>query len=151
VTIHLGPPLPTASSGLPGSLERAALLRSPIWPCTGWGLPSCRCHHRHWWALTSPFHPYPPPLKLRWASPPSVLIPIRGEALPKPWRRQAVCSLWHFPWGHPRSALPTILPCGARTFLSPRQKRGKRSPGPLCMDILTQYGKMAKGKGKAGS
>ena len=29
----------------------------------------------------------------------------------------AVCFLWHFPWGHPRSPLATTLPCGARTFL----------------------------------
>ena len=31
----------------------------------------------------------------------------------------AVCFLWHFPWGHPRSPLATTLPCGARTFLPP--------------------------------
>jgi hypothetical protein len=30
----------------------------------------------------------------------------------------AVCSLWHCPAGHPGSALPTTLPCGARTFLT---------------------------------
>ena len=35
----------------------------------------------------------------------------------KPEYRRAVCFLWHSPWGHPRSALPTTLPCGARTFL----------------------------------
>src|SRR3954470_24446584 len=29
----------------------------------------------------------------------------------------AVCSLWHCPAGHPGWALPTTLPCGARTFL----------------------------------
>ena len=29
-----------------------------IWPCSTWGLPSCRRHRRHWWALTPPFHPY---------------------------------------------------------------------------------------------
>ncbi len=29
----------------------------------------------------------------------------------------AVCFLWHCPAGHPGWALPTILPCGARTFL----------------------------------
>ncbi len=47
-------------------------------------------------------------------------------------RRQAVCSLWHFPWGHPRSALPTILPCGARTFLppSPRLRRAVTRAAP---------------------
>jgi hypothetical protein len=30
----------------------------------------------------------------------------------------AVCFLWHYPAGHPGSALPTTLPCGARTFLT---------------------------------
>ena len=40
--------------------------------------------------------------------------------LPRPGRSLAwaVCSLWHFPAGHPGSALPTTLPCGARTFLT---------------------------------
>ena len=33
-------------------------------------------------------------------------------------RREAVCFLWHCPAGHPGSALPTTLPCGARTFLT---------------------------------
>ena len=32
-------------------------------------------------------------------------------------RAPAVCSLWHFPAGHPGSVLPITLPCGARTFL----------------------------------
>ena len=34
----------------------------------------------------------------------------------------AVCFLWHCPAGRPGSALPTTLPCGARTFLT--------GPGP---------------------
>jgi len=57
------------------------------------------------WALTPPFHPYPL---------------THGE-----W---AVCSLWHFPEGHPYRVLPGILPCGARTFLS---AEAERSPGQL--------------------
>src|SRR6478609_2532278 len=32
---------------------------------------------------------------------------------------QAVCFLWHWPAGYPEWALPTTLPCGARTFLEP--------------------------------
>jgi len=64
MAIHLGRLLPDASSNLPGSIGRAALKRFPIWSCTGWGLPSSRCRHRDWWALTSPFHPYPE--KFRW-------------------------------------------------------------------------------------
>src|SRR5215475_1431148 len=40
--------------------------------------------------------------------------------LPRPGRSLAwaVCFLWHCPAGHPGSALPTTLPCGARTFLT---------------------------------
>ena len=48
-TIHLGPPSPAASSDLPGSLladkgARQRRTRSPIWSCSGWGLP---CHRRY--------------------------------------------------------------------------------------------------------
>ncbi len=39
---------------------RAALKTQPIWPCTGRGLPSPAGHPADWWALTPPFHPYPP-------------------------------------------------------------------------------------------
>ena len=44
--------------------------------------------------------------------------------LPSSHGRRAVCFLWHCPAGHPGSALPTTLPCGARTFLT-----GPRRPG----------------------
>ena len=108
VIISLDPALLPDSSGQPGSLGRAILPprrwrrgRSPIWPCSRWGLP-CRPRHRgrgallpHLFTLTPPRGPFGP---------------LRG----------AVCFLWHFPWGHPRSALPTTLPCGVRTFLCPR-------------------------------
>ncbi len=47
MVIHLGPALLWDSSGLPEGSERATLLprfpagnRPPIWPCSGWGLPS---------------------------------------------------------------------------------------------------------------
>jgi len=42
-------------------LGRATLGRSPIWSCTGWGLPSFPGHPRNWCALTAPFHPCPAP------------------------------------------------------------------------------------------
>ncbi len=29
-------------------LGRAILKRSPIWSCSGWGLPSSCCHQRDW-------------------------------------------------------------------------------------------------------
>src|SRR5262245_19253080 len=53
----------------------------------------------------------------------------------------AVCSLWHFPAGHPDWALPSTLPCGVRTFLgrvtfaSPRWAR-TRPPGRLTTEIM---------------
>ena len=65
---------------------------SPIWSCSGRGLPcrgllpAARC------ALTAPFHPY------RASSP-------------------AVCFLWHFPWARALQGLPGALSEGARTFL----------------------------------
>ena len=55
--IPLGRELPHASSDLPGSFERATLRRSPIWSCSGWGLPSQLGHPSCWWSLTPPFHP----------------------------------------------------------------------------------------------
>jgi hypothetical protein len=58
------------------------------------------------WALTPPFHPYRP-------------------------RRPAVSFLWHFPSGHPDWALPSVLPCGARTFLPTSTREVERPPGRL--------------------
>src|SRR3954468_22512082 len=62
-------------------------------------LPAARC------ALAAPFHPY------------------------LPANRLAVCSLWHFPWGHPRRALPaTVVP---RSPDFPRVLAHPRPPDPL--------------------
>ncbi len=77
------------------ALGRAALITRTVWPCSGWGLPSRAGHPARWWSLTPPFHPYPP----------------------AGMRRKAVYFLWHWPAGYPEWALPTTLPCGARTFL----------------------------------
>jgi len=52
----------------------------------------------------------------------------RGAGTP---RRGAVCFLWHCPAGHPGSALPTTLPCGARTFLTgPQARRDRPADSP---------------------
>ncbi len=86
----------------PPSGEPEGSRRSLIWSCTGWGLP-CRCSRLQ-----------------------------RGELLPRLFTltpRGAVCFLWHFPWGCPRSPLATTLPCGARTFL--RSAHGSRRPFSL--------------------
>ncbi len=93
VIIPLARALLPGSSDLPGGLGRATLKRPSIRSCSGWGLPCRPCHQG------------------------------RGELLPRLFtltpRGGAVCFLWHFPWGRPRSPLATTLPCGARTFLPP--------------------------------
>ena len=71
----------------------------PVWPCSGWGLPSRPGCPDRWCALTAPFHPH--------------LCPAPYGAEPS-----AVCFLWHFPAGRPDWPLASILPCGAPTFLS---------------------------------
>jgi len=50
---------------------------------------------------------------------PAALVVSYTTVSPLPPGRDpaAVCFLWHFPAGRPGSALPTTLPCGARTFL----------------------------------
>lgn len=60
-TIHLGLPLPTASSDLPAHSGEPPSRSKPscaVWSCSGWGLPSCTGRPVHWWALAPPFHPY---------------------------------------------------------------------------------------------
>ena len=55
-----------------------------------------------------------------------------------PLHAQSACgiSLLHFPWGRPRRALPGILPCAARTFLTPC---GARPPGSLTNGGIITY------------
>ena len=54
--IPLGRRLPVVSSSLPGSRREPDRLMLPVWPCTGWGLPSQASHPACWCALTAPFH-----------------------------------------------------------------------------------------------
>jgi hypothetical protein len=67
----------------------------PIQSCSGWGLPSR--------PVTRP------------------LVRFYRTVAPLPWGKQMFCPgglfLWHYPWGRPHWALPSTLPCGARTFL----------------------------------
>jgi hypothetical protein len=97
--IHLGLPLPTASCGLPASIGRAALERSRREPAV----------------------PLLTLLRVGFTEPPqspAALVVSYTAVSPLPRSRGAVCFLWHCPAGHPGSALPTTLPCGARTFLA---------------------------------
>ena len=79
----------------------------PVWPCSGWGLPSLPGHPGSWWSLTPPFHPY---LRL-------VRAPERG--------RSVLCGtgLRVTPSGR----YPP--PCSAEPGRSSSHLRGARPPG----------------------
>ena len=66
-------------------------------------------------------------------SPQALVVSYTTVSPLPPARPGAVCSLWHCPAGHPGSALPTTLPCGARTFLAglparPPGRLARRAP-----------------------
>src|SRR6185437_8609728 len=95
--IHLGLPLPAASCGLPASLGRAALERS-------------RRPRRALLTLLQVGFTKPS------QSPVTLVVSYTTVSpLPSGHDRRAVCFLWHCPAGRPGSALPTTMPCGART------------------------------------
>ena len=74
---------------------------SPIWSCSGWGLP-CRpcCQGR---GALLPHH---------------FTLTCAGRTRPS-----AVSFLWHFPSARAAQVLPGTLPCGARTFLYAHWRR----------------------------
>ena len=106
--IFLGGRLSGLSSSLPeGVTDRTSPCRGEprlpsAWPCSGWGLPCRTSHLEPRCALTAPFHPYL----------------FRGEPRPS-----AVYFLWHFPWPHGRSELPTTLVLRSPDF--PRRRLPK--------------------------
>ena len=61
-----------------------------------------------------------------------VLLPVPRWALTPPFHLfpacRVVCSLWRFPWGYPRRALPGTVPSGVRTFLGPEGPRSSSHP-----------------------
>ena len=97
MVIHLGRPLPDASRDLPGrrrgnaaGLGRSRSRAAPIRSCSRWGLP---CHRRY---------------RRRGALLPHPFTLTRGRTKPGP---EAVCFLWHCPWGRPRRPLAgTVFP-----------------------------------------
>ena len=68
--------------------------RSPIRPCSRWGLPCRECCHSR-----------------------GALLPHHFTLTSSLARTSAVYFLWHFPWARAPQALPGTLPYGARTFL----------------------------------
>jgi len=91
--------------------QRGPRYRSPIWSCSGWGLPS-----------RTTLAPYAV-RSYRTLSP--LPDPLAGPS--------AVCSLLHWPSAHAAQELPGTLPCGARTFLDPlaRDATVRPTPGPM--------------------
>ena len=91
--------LPFASSNLPADIGRTTLKHLPIWSCTGWGLPCPVMSPPRAVSSYLTFSPLPDHLicnQIRWSG------SLFSVALSLP---------------HDRSALPTILFYGVRTFL----------------------------------
>src|SRR5690606_21143753 len=87
------PPHATYPDGRAETAPEVALHAAPIRFCSRWGLPCRSCCQSRGGLLPHPF----------------TLASPDGEA---------VCFLWHFPWGCPRRPLAgTVFP-GARTFLT---------------------------------
>ena len=81
----------------------------PIWFCSRWGLPCRPCCQRRGALLPHPF-----------TLTPDVSV--------------AVCFLWHFPWGHPRRALPgTVFPWSPD--FPPPEAAAIRPADPLALGV----------------
>lgn len=106
MTIYLGYLLPDTSSGLTRGLTDGPSDIPPIWPCSGWGLPGQD-------VTTLPVSSY-------------------LAVAPLPLRERRSSFLWHFPESHLYWVLPSILPCGARTFL-------RQAGGPSAVIRLTRH------------
>ena len=104
----------THSLERPTREQRGPRYRSPIWSCTGWGLPCRPCCHVRGGLLPASRCVAPPPRCCRETPFHPCLIPCGPSA---------VCSLLHFPSPHGARPLAGILPCGARTFLPAREVR----------------------------
>ncbi len=110
----------------------------PIWSCSERGMPSMPRRRGIWWALAPPFHPYP--------APKSAGRPEKGLASFVPvWVRGGLLSV-ALSEGRPSWVLPSVLPCGARTFLSGRngpQRRSVRLPHFLQRVVILSYRRSA--------
>jgi hypothetical protein len=78
----------------------------------------------------------------RWGLPCRPCCQVRGALLPHPFTLApggpgAVCFLWHFPWGHPRRALPGTVSPWSPDFPPPQAPFGtwrRRPSGRLAFD-----------------
>lgn len=94
----------TAPRTLPG--RRPGRPIAPLFALAPDGVYQAAALPRRWWSLTPPFQ----------------LFPLRAESA----RRWESSFLRHFPSGCPAWPLASILPCGARTFLTPAPERRSR-------------------------
>lgn len=83
----------------------------------------------------------------RWGLPCRSGCPYRGGLLPHRFtltcrKRRAVCSLWRFPWGYPRRALPGTVPAWSPDF--PRTVARPRSSGHPRMGQIETARKLVK-------
>ena len=115
--IYLALPLPEGSCGQPG--DGPGTHSPAIRPCSGWGLPGLRCHHRSGGLLPHHF----------------TLTPTSRGGM----------FLWHFPSGRPAPPLAGIQPGGARTFLP---DESERPPGNLGPDLILAPGRCADYSGR---
>ena len=87
---------------------------TPLFALAPDGVYQAAASPRRWWSLTPPFQLFPLHAESRWES----------------------SFLRHFPSGRPAWPLASILPCGARTFLT-RTHRAK--PGGPARDRLARF------------
>jgi hypothetical protein len=113
---HATNPNDGAKTPLQHGLRR--LPAAPIRSCSRWGLP-CQHRYRHCGALL-----------------PHRFTLARGEP-------QAVCFLWHFPWGHPRRTLSgTVFPWSPDF---PPMPKHQRPPGRLAGGHIARQAKEGQG------
>jgi len=96
VDSHSSGPSVTAGIKQPTRVRHEPCHSTPIWSCSGWGLPC------------------PEALSPRAVGSYPTVSPLPRTLA----GRSAVCFLLHFPSAHAAQALPGTLPCGARTFLA---------------------------------
>lgn len=104
---HSSSPSVTAGIKQPTRVRHEPCHSTPIWSCSGWGLPC------------------PEALSPRAVGSYPTVSPLPRTLA----GRSAVCFLLHFPSAHAAQALPGTLLCGARTFLGALLRRD-------CLDRL---------------
>jgi len=112
-------PDPVVDGHLSGTYIAASLVRSTRDVAGG---PPCPCSTLLRMGFAKPARS-PGPLVVSYTTVSPLPVP-RDVRFPGP---SAVCSLLHCPSGRPAWVLPSILPCGVRTFLDPKAAAASRT------------------------